>query len=221
MEINDNQLKRKDMKKIILMMLTLAGCLLNTACSDDEWGNDNAEMAHVYYYGPQVWGYDSNKTGNNNVVFYHVNRGETVEIPMQFWCEFVRSYDVETFYYVTPKPAGQKYYYDVTNKNQLAYDGPELVRGVDYEVVDESGNTLSPNADGAFVMSWPNARKGVKNIYIKALNGKTGAFNLQTFDPNSDVTLSNQDVSTTIQNKTGDYEVRIFTQNYRVTVIID
>jgi hypothetical protein len=125
-----------------------------------------------------------------------VAQGSTVEVPMQFWCEFVRSYDVETYYYV----AGN------------------LERGKDYEIVDASGNTMQPNSDGAFVMTWPNAKKGVQNIYIKALNGSKGSFLLQTFNPNSGVTLTNQDVNTTIQNKTDNYEVRIFTQNYKVTI---
>ena len=74
----------------------------------------------------------------------------------------------ETFYYTTPKPEGEKYYpTPEVNKNQVAYDGPVLTRGVDYEVVDANGNVLQPDSDGAFVMTWPNAKKGDQNIYSK------------------------------------------------------
>lgn len=110
----------------------------------------------------------------------------------------MRSYDVVTYYYVTN----------------------ELQRGVDFEVVDANGQVLQPDANGALSLTWPKAKKGVQSVYIKALNGAKGSFKLQTFDPNSTVTLSNQDVSSTIQNKTDDYEVRVFTQNYRAKINI-
>lgn len=208
------------MKKIFNILVAMMCCLSCVSCGDDDWDYDHSQE-HVYFFGPQVWGYDGSKLGNNNVVTYNVNQGEKIEIPMQFWCEFVRSYDVETFYYTAPKPAGEKYYSTPeVNKDQVTYDGTELVCGVDYEIVDAQGNKLSPNSDGAYTMAWPNAKKGVQNIYIKALNGKKGAFNLLTANPNSETKPSNQDVESTVQNKTDKYTVRIFTQNYRVTVVI-
>lgn len=208
------------MKQLKYILLLLICSFAATAC-DDDWGNDNEEMAHIYYYGPELWGYDNISKGNNNVVSYTVEEGQTVAIPMQFWSEFTRSYDVTTYYYVTAKPENQKYYPNPTvNATEVTYDGTVLVCGRDYEVVDASGNKLQPNAAGAYEMVWPKAVKGVQNVYIKALKGTKGVFNLQTFDPNSDVTLTNQDVETTIQNKTSDYEVRIFTQNFRIAVIV-
>lgn len=191
------------MKLLKYLLLLFVAPLALTACEDD-WDNNNPDMEHIYYFGPQVWGYDENKTGNNNVVHYEVNQGETVAIPMQFWSEYTRNYDVTTFYYVTTDPDS----------------AVALVNGTDYEVVDANGTRLSPNAGGAYELFWPQAKKGVQLVYIRALNGNTGSFRLQTFNPNSDVTLTNQDVSTTIQNKTKDYEVRIFTQNYRIKVNI-
>lgn len=207
------------MKFLKYILPALVCACAATAC-DDDWSNDNSAMEHVYYYGPEVWGYDNIKKGNNNVVHYEVAQGDVVAIPMQLWSEYVRNYDVISYYYVTPKPAGEKYYPNATATKDVAYAGPALVCGEDYEVVDAAGNKLTPNAAGAYEVLWPNAKKGVQNIYIKALNGQKGSFNVQTFDPASDVKLTNQDVATTIQNKTVDYEVRIFTQNYRVTVTI-
>ena len=208
------------MKMLKYILPALLCAFAATAC-DDDWGNDNSELEHVYYYGPEVWGYDDIKKGNNNVVHYEVAQGEIVAVPMQFWSEYVRKYDVVTYYYVTPTPEGEKYYPVAPATTDVAYAGPELVGGADYEVVDAEGNRLTPNAAGAYEVLWPNARKGVQNIYIKALNGRKGSFNVQTFDPASDIALTNQDVASTIQNKTSDYEVRIFTQNYRVTVTIE
>lgn len=207
-----------DMKKYLYTIVALIAAVSFTSCDDDDWTYDES-LEHVYFYGPQVWGYDDIKKGNNNVVHYEVNQGETVAVPMQFWCEFTRSYNVTTYYYVAPKPAGEKYYPALGVSTDIAYDGPELVCGVDYEVVDENGNKLTPNASGAYEMQWPNAIKGVKNIYIKALNGQKGTFNIMTCDPNG-TTPTNSDVSSTVQSKTSNYEVRVFSQNYRVAVNI-
>ena len=213
------------MKKVLYTLVAFFAAMSFSSCSDDDWTYDKS-LVHEYFYGPQVWGYDKpNSTsgiGNNNVVFYDVKQGETVAVPMQFWCEFKRNYDVVTYFWTAPKPEGEKYVKELnkySNDDLIAYDGPELVRGVDYEVVDENGNTLTPNASGAYEMQWPNALKGVQNIYIKALNGKKGSFNIMTCEPGG-TTPSSSEVSSTIQHATGQYVVRIFSQNYRVTVNI-
>lgn len=161
-----------------------------TSCSDDEWGNDNSEMENVYYFGFQDWGQFKND------VKYDVTQGSTVNVPVQFWCEFNRSYDVVTYYYIKTT----------------------LVKGQDYDVVDENGASLQPDANGAYSMTWKNALKGVKNIGIKALNGSKGSLVVQTYDPVNGTKPVNTDVATTVQSTTSQYEVRIFSQNYMVTV---
>ena len=217
--------KTTTMKKVIYTLVALFAAMTFTSCNDDDWDYDKT-LEHEYFYGPQVWGYDkpnaASGIGNNNVVFYEVNQGETVAVPMQFWCEFKRDYNVVTYYWTAPKPSGEKYIKELksySNSDLVSYDGPELVRGVDYEVVDENGNVIAPGASGAYEMFWPNALKGVKNIYIKALNGKKGSFNIMTCDPDGTVP-SGSDVSSTIQHATGPYTVRVFSQNYRVTVTV-
>lgn len=177
------------MKKLYYLLLAIC-CTLFVSCKDDAWENGDPAMENIYYVGFEDWGQFKND------VTFEVKQGETVGIPVQFWCEFIRPYDVVTYYYVSGN----------------------LVRGTDYEVVDAEGNVLSPDAGGAFSLTWEQAKKGVQNVYIKALNGNTGSFYVQTFDPDSDVELTNQDVSTTVNHATADYEVRVFTQNYRVTV---
>lgn len=66
-------------------------------------------------------------------------------------------------------------------------------------------------------MVWPKAKKGLQNVYVKALNGAKGTITLQTFDPNSTVPIS---FDYTTITKTENYEVRAFTQNYFVTITI-
>lgn len=179
------------MKKLLYLMFCLTGLTFATSCEEDEWANGDPALDHVYYIGFEEW-----SAKFDNKVTYDVTQGSTVSIPMQFYCEFVRDYDVETYYYV----AG------------------DLVRGTDYDIVDANGSALQPDANGAFKLVWPHAKKGVQNVYVKALNGAKGKLKVQTFNPNSTVTLTNQDVSTTIQHTESQYEVRVFTQNYFVTV---
>lgn len=177
------------MKKFILPLVLVASLMLTGSCSDDEWGNNNPEMANVFYYGFQYWG------KNKNDVKFTVAQGQTVAIPTQFFSEQVRSFDVEVFYFTTGT----------------------LALGTDYDIVDEQGNSLLPAANGGWSVTWPHAQKGIKNIYLKALSGAKGTVVVQTFNPKSTTDISFE--NTTIA-KTADYEVRAFTQNYKVTVTI-
>lgn len=179
-------------KRFASLFTLLAAITLTTSCSDDEWGNDNADMENIYYIGFQDWGQFKND------VKFTVNQGSTVAVPMQFWCEFNRSYDVTTYYYIVS----------------------DLKKGVDYEVVDDNGAVVAPGANGGYSMVWKNALKGVQNVNIKALNGAKGSLTIQTLDPASGVTPKNTEIETTLHAKTSEYEVRLFTQNYKVTVNI-
>ncbi|PXV63037.1 hypothetical protein CLV62_11678 [Dysgonomonas alginatilytica] len=175
------------MKKILLILLTIAACHTFTSCGDDDWGGGEPAMEHVYYIGFEDWG------GWTNDVVFNVKQGEMLTIPIQFHSERVRSYNVVTYYYVSGT----------------------LIRGTDYQITDEAGNILQPDANGAFTTDWPQAIKGVKNIYVKALNASVGSFTVHTFDPNDKISYTN-----TTNSITKDYEVRSFTQNYKVTVNI-
>lgn len=179
------------MKKLFILTI-IAISLLFASCEKEEWRNGDPAMENVYYIGFENWG------NLQNNVNYNVARGQTIGIPVQFHSEQVKKYDVETFYYV----AGA------------------AIRGTDYEIVDENGSVLSPDANGAFKIVWPKAVKGVKKVYVKALNGSTGSFMVQTFNPNAEVPITNANVNSTIVNKTNQYEVRAFSQNHRVRVTI-
>lgn len=187
------------LNKLTLISVFAISCLL-AACSNDhdEWENGDPAMAHIYYYCFEQWG----GIPGGNDISYSVTQGETIAIPTQFYSSFTRTYSPEVYYYTSPNPKAE-----------------ELVCGTDYVVVDKDGNTLTPDASGAYTMTWPNAKKGVQNIYIKTLNGKKGSFRVLTFDPAKKMDVT--DVSTTSIIKTTEYEVRAFSENYFVTVSIN
>lgn len=178
------------MKKLIILFITvIAVSSLFVSCEKEEWSKGDPALANVYYVGFQNW------ADFKNSVKFNVNRGDTVSIPVQFYSEQVCSYDVVTYYYVTGA----------------------AVLGTDYNVVDKNGAVLSPDVNGAFSLTWPQAIKGVKRIYVKALNGSAKSFFVQTFNPADPEVIS---VTHTPNNATDLYKVLAFTQNYKVTVTI-
>ena len=195
----------------ILSKIICAWCIMMvgmsfTACNDDAWGNDNPETKNVFYFGFQDWGRLDNKLA------YTVGQGQTLDIPVQFWCAGSRSFDAESFYYVDSN----------------------LVLGADFQIVDASGTPLQPNANGAFSMKWQltgfdtTDNHRIQSIYFKALNGAKGDVTVTTFDPkdvdaDGKVKLSNgsaDGVIYTPNNINSQYEVHCFTQNYKVKVTI-
>ena len=183
------------MKKIFILLFAAIGCTF-MSCDNDEWGNGDPAMEHIYYFGFENWGEAASGTFNKNGVVYDVTQGSTLEIPVQFHSERVRSYDVVVYYYVSNGAS-------------------DLKRGVNYQIVDDKGTAIEPDANGAFSMSFPRAEKGVKNIYVKALTAGAGSFNVLTFDPVAGE-IAHPDNITNSQTK--DYEVRAFTKNYKVKV---
>lgn len=189
------------MKKLTLLYTLFAICLTLTSCGDDDWGNNNPEMEHVYYYGLG----NSQFPGGNELV-YTLEAGETVAIPTYFFSAFKRSYSPVVKYYTAPVPQKE------------GQTEPQLVCGTDYQVVNEKGELLTPDNQQGYSMTWPNALQGSQNVYIKALNGQKGKIRVLTFDPEKNIDPT--DVSSTTIVKTPEYEVRAFSENYYVTVVI-
>lgn len=180
--------------KYIVVLLAAITCFTFVSCDNDEWGNGDPVMEHVYYFGFEYWGDKNNY--NKNQVEYNVEQGNLVGIPVQFHSERVRSYDVTVYYYVSGADS-------------------DLVRGTDYQITDEKGTVIDPDTNGAFAISFPQAKKGVKNIYVKALNGSKGSFKVLTFDPAAGEIAHPDNIA---NSQTAEYEVRAFTTNYFVTV---
>jgi len=210
------------MKKLFYILLTLTACYTLTGCSDDEWGNGDPAMEHIYYIGFEDWGKFDNK------ITFEPAKGTPLAIPVQFHSERVRSYNVTTYYYV-------------------ASEG--LDYGTHYQVVDKDGKLLQPDSNGAFSLQWDKAVKGVQNIYVKSIKSKyvydeskldfTGltekekqelikkekerinnlnSYRVCTFDPKAGAISHPENIT---NSKTNDYEVRSFSQNYFRVVFVD
>lgn len=178
------------MKKILFAMMALVFGLTFTSCSDDDWSTDPA-LEHEYFYGFEDWG-----KFKNDVVF-NVANGETAIIVTHFWSERPQNG-------VNAEVA----YYTVSNDLQL---------GVDYQVLDDNGNELTPESNGGYKVVWENCTKGDKNINIKALSTKTGSVTVTTWNPSrtGDDAIS---FTNTYIVQTDKYSVRAFTENHKVTV---
>lgn len=189
------------MKKLMIFLMAVATCGLFSSCGDDDWGNNNPEMEHIYYYG-----LGNVKYPGGNELQYNIGQGETATVPTYFFSAYTRSYSPVVSYYTSPVPQN--------DDNTV----PQLVCGEDYQVVDKDGKVLTPDTNGGYSMTWPNAKQGSQNVFIKALNGKKGSLRVLTYDPAKEIDAT--DVSTTTIAKTNEYEVRAFSENYYVTVNI-
>jgi hypothetical protein len=204
------------MKKILFICATalllsgMAGCE-----KDNIWGDGLEEMEHVYYIGF----YKTNV--NTDALNYEIagdgsarwrignstwnNTGEahiTSPIPLQLSSERIRPYDAVTYFWVTN-------------------DGSSTLNaGTDYIVLNESGSEI-PSASGAYAVTWPQTKKGIQNIKIKRLTTATGTLKVNVLDP-SKGTPNASDLSTTVNHKADQYEIRGFTFDYnKVTILFN
>jgi len=184
------------MKKIIMIIAAAVAALAISSCQKiDDWNAGDPSQDHVYFIGFN-WG-ETSSVFNKNGVKYSVAQGKTVDIDYIFESGFVRDYDVETYFYV---------------------DG-SLVENTDYQIVDANGTRIAPDANGAYKVTWPNAEKGNQPIHFKALNGTKGDVKVTTIDAAHDKP-ANDNLDTLIQHVESNYTVRIFSNNYFVTVTI-
>lgn len=166
----------------ILITLLLAPVCLFFACEDKSYPAGLPEYEHHYYivYVPN----------NNSAVTVNRSQSELVKFPVQFYSEFTRSYDAVAHYAViTP---------DVPNP---------AVLGVDFQIVDSQGNAITPNNDGKYTMTFPQAQKAKDTVYVKLLNNP---------EPGTRVVEINFE-----DNITSDYRVDIFSTAFKRTLNIE
>lgn len=184
------------MKKTIIIMAAALAALSFSSCQKlDPWNGGDPSQDHVYFIGFN-WG-ETTAVFNKNGVKYDVTQGKVVDIDYIFESGFVRDYDVDTYFYV---------------------DGT-LVEGTDYQIVDASGARIAPGANGAYKVTWPQAKKGNQPIHFKALNGAKGSVKVTTIDAGH-VKPDANDLTTLIQHEETNYTVRIFSNNHYVTVTV-
>lgn len=197
--------------KIIGAFAVVLGLAAFTSCSDDEWGDNNAEYKNVFIVSFADWGAKS-----NNDLKYNVNQGETLEVGVNLFCKGTRSFNAEAFLYVDT----------------------QLQNGVDFQIVDEFGTVLPQNEFGAYTLTYDLSapEEGMdhhrcQKVYVKTIaGGEKGVVNLMTFDPtdvdeNGKLRISDGGTKPggtiyVYNNETKDYTVNCITVNYKAAITI-
>lgn len=204
------------MKKLIYLFAAIAVTMLTqTSCSDDDWTTDPA-LEHIYYVGFYKTGifsdklnYEIDAAGNAQ---WRINTGTwnntgsdgvSSDIIIEFHSERVRSYDATTYFWVTNSD-----------------DKSTLAAGTDYVVVDGSGNTVTLT-DGKYSLLWPQAKRNKQTVRIKRLTTATGVLKINNTDPaKGQPSITEEDyVESTLNNRTGDYEVRGLSHDYNTVTV--
>ncbi len=190
------------MKKIALMAVA-AVTFFATGCNTvDTWGDGLPEMEHVYYVGFYKTNVNTNYlhfevavdgtsrwcwSGNANPTSTWNSVAETnvAPVPFQFHSERVRTYDAVTNFWI------------------VNADGSSLVAGTDYSV-SMDGTALSPSS-GVYSFSWPQTKKGVRDVKIKRLTANTGKLLVYVLDPAKGTPNPSEYTTTTVNNKTSEY----------------
>lgn len=199
-------------------LIAIIVVLMSISCGKHQlWDDGLPEMEHVYYIGfyksniatdylsyeigqdgDARWRYGANPTSGT---WQATDERWVATVPIQLYSERVRTYDAVNYFWV----------YNL--------EGSSLTAGSDYTVTLEDGTELTPNADGAYSLTWPETKKGVQRVKIKrAETAPSGTLRVNLYDP-AKATPVITDLSTTIQNQTAEFEIRCMTQdNNRVTI---
>ena len=201
------------MKTIIKYIIVASVAICSTGCEVHElWDDGRPDLEHVYYLilnqpnnqtdylsyeiaqnGDARWRFGANATSGT----WQASEQWVASIPFSFRSERVRTYDVVSYFYVVST----------------------LTAGTDYTVTREDGTVLTPGANGAYSVTWPQAIKGDQNIRIKRTQGSpNGTIRVQTFDPAKGIPVTS-DVTTLVNNKTTDYEVRCSTYDINKVMV--
>lgn len=221
------------MKNIIKYICVLI-ILLNAGCHPySDWPDGIAELEHTYYVSNVKTGngteqnlqheiaadgtatfmerihYNPSVTGAPAFIWIESNEPwVTCPITLRFISERVRKYDAVSCLWI---------------ENRVGV----LTPGVDYQVLTESGIQLTPNAQGAYSITWPEAKKGQQSIKIRRLTDKTGELRVMTLDrsrfapdPAVWTNPSRAELDHFINNETSEYTVKSFWHDYNFPVMI-
>lgn len=201
------------MKTKILFLLVALTATLFTSCRDDDYPDGKSEYEHFYYAGylkqDNTWTFINLEWNNNSKIAIQKGQTDIIKLPVHFYSERVRDYDAHVKYFI----------------KSLGVEGDIAKEGIDFDVVDESGNKIQPIETGVYEMVFPQAKKATKAIYIKPLGNlaegvRTIYIDLclgnETGKPvntSPETGMSSQD--SRINNKTDQYTIATFTQAYR------
>ena len=127
----------------------------------------------------------------------------TCPIRMRFISERVRTYDAVSYFWVETRSGG-------------------LAAGTDYEVLTESGAKLSPNAQGAYSITWPQAKKGEQSVKIRRLSSAVGELRVMYLDRSkfAGANPNRNNLDELLNNQTSDFTIRGFWHDYNFPVIV-
>jgi len=212
----------------VLLMMSVAGCN-----PYDTWPEGLPELEHVYYVSNVKTGNGTEQDLQHEIAAdgtarfmnrIHYNPAPPAGTPLFEWVESdeknvtypmrirfiserVRSYDVETYFWVETRSG-------------------DLAAGTDYSVLTANGAQLSPNAQGAYTLTWPQAIKGEQQVKIKRLSAKTGELRLVFLD-RSRITFTATDIpdrndleKSLLNHAATEYTIRGFWHDYRYPVIV-
>ena len=229
--------KMKDMKNIVkficaaLVMLPFAGCN-----PYETWPLGLPEYEHVYYFSNVKTGNGTeldlqheiasdgkarfllrNHKNPNNPDHTPIPATEwvisdelnvTMPMDLRFISENIRSYDVVTYLWVETRSGG-------------------LTAGTDYQMLSANGTPMTPNAQGAYSLTWPKAEKAQQSVKIKRLSDAAGELRVMTmerarltFPDGTPENPDRNDAQGMINNQTSDYTVRGLWHDYRFPVIV-
>jgi hypothetical protein len=213
---------------VALILMSVSGCNpYNT------WPEGLPELEHVYYFSNVKTGNGTEQDLQHEIAangtarfllrihynpappagtpltewIYSEEKNVTCPIDVRFISERVRSYDVVTYFWVETRSGN-------------------LAAGKDFSVMTATGATLTPNAEGAYSLTWPQAVKGEQSLKIKRLTSAVGEIRLVMLDRSrikftaTDTPDRNDLDVSLLNNKTNDYTVRGFWHDYRYPVII-
>ena len=216
-----------------LILLPFAGCN-----PYDTWPIGLPELEHTYYVSNVKTGNGTEQdlqheiAANGTATFMkriHYNpappagtplfvwiesevKNETCPLDIRFISEYIRTYDVTTFFWVETRSGGLK-------------------DGTDFTVHLANGTRLTPDAQGAYSLTWPKAQKGQQSLKIRRLTATVGEIRVMflyrprinfTSPANESIDMPDRDdlESTLLNNKTSEYTVRGFWHDYRFPVIV-
>jgi hypothetical protein len=196
------------MKKTAIIT-AIASLLMTSACNTvDDWGDGQSEKEHIYYVGfyktninTDALSYEVAKNGDSRwryatAAWQNTTPAFVASVPFQFHSERVRSYNAETKFWIVETG---------------------LTAGTDYSVSVE-GKTLTPTG-GVYSFEWPQTIKGIKQVEIKRLTDNNGSLKIYVIDPANGTPDPNKYETSTLNNKTSEYEVRGFSFDFgKVTV---
>lgn len=208
------------MKKLLIpAIILLAGIV---SCRK-EVPNYPEGYDRIYYsYFDYIYDDLGNPTLSSQTITLDKNSENPIEIGVKFMSAIEREFDVEVRMYVRNSP----WFLGKVKAGNLTQDDL-AVPGLDFAILDENGNALSPvRADSLMYYSikFPNAKKETRKLYLKSLdnqaysNQRYAWFSLALTYPSYD---TEEELKTNVINHVEDnYQVNTITKSWLRSIII-